>query len=148
MEKTCHMSLLTVLCNNVASDLKKKNIVPVAQSTTIFGYKRLLSIRPEVNWRQGHFPFSNACRFHHTTQFSKIHWRNFNVICHYKTLISGPGWAGMSHKQAKNCGFWDIKTSWVFTWIWDETQHAHICTVVGKSKWYHQVFQGRFHLKR
>ena len=23
-----------------------------------------------------------------------------------------------------------------------------ICTVVGKSKWYHQVFQGSFHLKR
>ena len=22
------------------------------------------------------------------------------------------------------------------------------CTVVGKSKWYHQVFQGGFHLKR
>ena len=25
---------------------------------------------------------------------------------------------------------------------------TYLCTVVGKSKWYHQVFQGSFHLKR
>ena len=27
-------------------------------------------------------------------------------------------------------------------------QRAEVCTVVGKSKWYHQLFQGSFHLKR